>query len=147
MRAACFSFKQNAIKLILNPLIIFITKVEASIGPFQTSKQNEAFLARTLGEYDHILPAEASTILRAQAFTKAEKIREVLEMTHQLARQSTKDLKHFLQVRNRILVQFSRSFLQLYIENQFARTFLLKPVLQEVDFLSNSMVGDHRRIQ
>jgi hypothetical protein len=65
-----------------------------------------------------LLPPEARTNLKNQAFVRPERIKEMLDSVHTLVMQAAPDL---------------REIMRLYIENSVARTILLKPVQSDID--------------
>lgn len=78
LRTACMSFKQNALKLLLNPITTFLTKVEAFIGdiPVSVSQSSSRSLAATKVTKDtqEDTPATGTAAAATTATTTTKKL-------------------------------------------------------------------------
>jgi hypothetical protein len=93
------SFKLNTLKLLLNPLTTFLTKIEALIGidlPISNNTSNNKI--STSDEDALLLPVEKRNTLKNQSFVKSDKIKEVLENSQQLCLEAVPELREYLKV-------------------------------------------------
>lgn len=121
LKAACNDLKLSALKVLVAPLSVFLAKAEAFVGPVPSEANTAGSVASTLMASEDnsvLLPADLATLLRAQAFVRAERIKEMLEQTSRDVAEHGPMLQHTL---------------KLYIDNGIARTILMKPVQLEVD--------------
>jgi len=116
LKNACLSLKQNAVKMLLGPTDAFLSKVVAFVGEIPISSNSQGMLAAE--ESIPLLTNDNRQLLKNQAFVRAERIKEVLELAKEQGSQSG------------LLLQ---NLMTLYVENNIARTILLKPIQQEID--------------
>ena len=122
LKTACLSLKSNAVKMLLGPLAAFLVKVVAFAGEIDTQiEAEETTLARGPAQLN---PAQA-TALKQQAFVRADRLLEMLESVLSQLNQAAPDLN---------------GMMKLYIENNTARSILLRPILQEFDLTRKKMV-------
>jgi hypothetical protein len=107
--------KQSAIKMILGPVESFLAKVTAYGVELPYSES----LAKGL-DFDKTLAVPPAVVasLQSQSFMKPDRVKEMLSSALDAVIMTAPDLK---------------TSMELYIENQVARSILMKPVLHEVD--------------
>ena len=124
LRNGCNSFKANALKMALGPLITFVTKVEAFVGEIPIVNGGYAKGARRVPrakvgsvgadsataapvagaevheeEEDELLfSPEVRNSLKGQAFVKHDRIVDVLDSCQLIVKQSVPELRDFLKV-------------------------------------------------
>ena len=94
------SFKQNTLKLLLNPITTFLTKVEAYAGdlPISNTNTNHSNMLLNSDEDSMLLSLEKRNSLKSQGFVKPEKIKDLLENSQQLCLESVPELREYLKV-------------------------------------------------
>lgn len=114
LRNGCNSFKANALKMVLGPLITFLTKVEAFIGeipvgsgfgrggkrttqPRPTGGASDAGVGEDENDELLFLP-EMRNSLKGQAFVKHDRIVDMLDGCQLNVKQSVPELRDFLKV-------------------------------------------------
>ena len=133
LKNACLSLKQNAVKMLLGPTDAFLSKVVAFVGEIPissssslsslSSSNNQSMLAAE--ESIPLLSNDNRQLLKNQAFVRADRIKEVLDQAKEQGSQAG------------ILLQ---SMMTLYVENNIARTILLKPIQQEIENTKKRLV-------
>lgn len=120
LKASCLDLKQSSLKVLIAPLNSFIAKVEAFVGavPVDVGDVSSTLLANEDNAAE--LSPENAALLKAQAFVRPERIKEMLDHTLKEAAAAGPGLQ---------------STLRLYIDNSVARTILMKPVQLEVDLV------------
>jgi conserved oligomeric Golgi complex subunit 3 len=116
LKSACSSMKQNAIKGLLGPLDSFLAKVTAFVGEIPIAAPGDSKL--------NLSENASFKSLKNQAFTRPDRIKEMLDTAVVSISKSTDDL---------------RTTLQLYVENAVARAILLKPIQQEAELSKRRM--------
>ena len=116
LKNACISLKQNTIKLVLSALDGFLSKVVAFTGDIPINNENNRMLAADNASTP-LLSSEATNTLKSQAFMRPERIKEMLDTMSSSCVSSIVIIKNLL---------------VLYIDNNIARTILLKPVQLEI---------------
>lgn len=128
LRNGCNSFKANALKMALGPLITFLTKVEAFVGEirigggYATKGSRRAPTGAKVGaEIDPtvaagviaadeeannelLFPSDMRNSLKGQAFLKHDRILDMLDSCLLIVKQSVPELRTFLKVSVHIII-------------------------------------------
>lgn len=123
LKNACISLKQNTIKLVLGALDGFLSKVIAFTGDIPINNENNKMLASDNTAVPLLSP-EVTNTLKSQAFMRPERIKEMLD------NMSSSCVSSILIIKN---------LLVLYIDNNIARTILLKPVQLEITIMKKKI--------
>lgn len=129
LKNACFNLKISASKVLIGSIDGFLSKVIAFIGDIPTagcsnSSNNNDMIGNANTDVP-LLSSEAKSSLKNQSFMTVDRIKEVLDTTLATSMQATTDLVLYM---------------KLYIDNNIARSILLKPIQQEVLVSQNKML-------